>query len=105
MNFQCDGEGETVGFHFNPRQDEEDVVLNARLGGDWGEEQRGFENDFAFKRGQFFDAFFIATEGRFNVRAWVAWSCVFCVVCVCAGVGGCGCVMGWVGWVGKSGRV
>ena len=67
VNFQCDSEGETIGFHFNPRQDEEDVVLNARLGGDWGEEQRGFENDFAFKRGEFFDAFFIATEGRFNV--------------------------------------
>ena len=68
MNFQCDSEGDTIGFHFNPRQDEEDVVLNAKLGGGWGEEQRGFENDFAFRRGEFFDAFFIATEGRFNVR-------------------------------------
>nr|AJA37899.1 galectin-3 [Littorina littorea] len=67
INFQCDSDGDTIGMHFNPRQDEEDVVLNAKLGGDWGDEQRGFENDFAFKRGEFFDAFFVATEGRFNV--------------------------------------
>ena len=83
VNFQCDSEGETIGFHFNPRQDEEDVVLNARLGGDWGEEQRGFENDFAFKRGEFFDAFFIATEGRFNVSPFGLRPSAFLLVLGC----------------------
>jgi hypothetical protein len=67
-NFQCDADGEDIGMHFNPRANEEDVVLNAKLGGDWGGEQRGFKNNFAFKRGEFFDAFFIACEGRFMVR-------------------------------------
>ena len=67
MNFQCDCDGDSIGLHFNPRQGEEDVVLNALVGGDWGDEQRGFENEFAFRRGEFFDAFFIATEDKFNV--------------------------------------
>lgn len=66
VNFQCDCDGDNIGLHFNPRQNEDDVVLNACLGG-WGDEQRGCPDDFPFKRGEFFDAFFIATEGRFNV--------------------------------------
>ncbi|KAK7487135.1 hypothetical protein BaRGS_00021630 [Batillaria attramentaria] len=66
VNFNCDCDGETIGLHFNPRQNEEDTVLNARFG-DWGEEQRGIPGDFPFQRGEFFEAFFVATEGYFNV--------------------------------------
>jgi hypothetical protein len=35
----CDRKGNVL-FHFNPRGDEGEVVLNARIGGRWGEEER-----------------------------------------------------------------
>ena len=66
INFNCDCDGETVGVHFNPRQDEEDVVLNSKVG-DWQEEERGV-GWFPFNRGQFFDVLFIAWDGKFMVR-------------------------------------
>ena len=67
INFQNDSDGDNIGMHFNPRQDEEDIVLNACFGGDWGDEQRGYENDFGFRRGEFFDCFFVACDERINV--------------------------------------
>ncbi|XP_041352679.1 32 kDa beta-galactoside-binding lectin-like isoform X2 [Gigantopelta aegis] len=63
--FNCDCDGETTGFVFNPRQSEEEVVRNAKFG-DWGDEERS-QPDFPFTPGDFFDILFIATEGRFNV--------------------------------------
>jgi len=65
INFNCDCDGETVGVHFNPRQDEEDVVLNSKVG-DWQEEERGV-GWFPFNRGQFFDVLFIAWDGKFMI--------------------------------------
>ncbi|XP_059163775.1 uncharacterized protein LOC131946818 [Physella acuta] len=65
INFNADIEGETVGIHFNPRQDQEDVVLNSKVGG-WQEEERG-QGWFPFQRGQFFDVLFISWDGRFNI--------------------------------------
>ena len=84
VNFQCDRDGDNIGLHFNPRQDQGDVVLNARLGGDWGEEERGLD-DSPFERGDFFEVFFIAVEDKFNVSVrchhfvcsvhWLAFLC------------------------------
>lgn len=66
VNFTCGCDDDTIGLHFNPRQNEEDTVLNTKIG-DWGSEQRGGEGGFPFKRGELFDAFFVATESRFRV--------------------------------------
>ena len=69
MYFNCDCDGETTGFVFNPRQSEGEVIRNAKFG-DWGEEERS-QPDFPFTPGDFFDILFIATEGRFNVCSLV----------------------------------
>ncbi|KAL8603608.1 hypothetical protein ACOMHN_005550 [Nucella lapillus] len=66
LNFQNDQDEDNIALHFNPRQDDNDVVLNHRSGGGWGEEQRGFDS-FPFKRNQFFDLFFIVLDDKFNV--------------------------------------
>lgn len=65
INFNCDCDGDTVGVHFNPRQDEGTVVLNSKVGG-WQNEERDQEW-FPFERGQFFDVMFIAWDGRFMI--------------------------------------
>lgn len=65
INFNADYDGETVGIHFNPRQDQEDVVLNSKVGG-WQGEERG-QGWFPFQRSQFFDVLFIAWDGKFNI--------------------------------------
>ncbi|KAK6997789.1 galactokinase [Biomphalaria glabrata] len=65
INFNADYDGDTVGIHFNPRQDQEDVVLNSKVGG-WQEEERG-QGWFPFKRGDFFDVLFISWDGRFMI--------------------------------------
>ncbi|XP_076463547.1 galectin-9-like [Babylonia areolata] len=66
VNFQKDEDGENILLHFNPRQGQNDVVLNSRRDGDWEDEQTGFD-DMPFKQGHFFDLFFIATDDKFNV--------------------------------------
>lgn len=65
INFNCDSDGETVGVHFNPRQDDETVVLNSKVG-DWQEEERD-QDWFPFHRGQFFDVTFVAWDERFMI--------------------------------------
>lgn len=65
INFNCDCDGETVGIHFNPRQSEDIVVMNSKVG-DWGDEERD-QDWFPFKRGEMFDVLFIAYDGKFMI--------------------------------------
>lgn len=65
INFNSDVDGEQVGVHFNPRQDEMTVVLNSKVG-DWQEEER-IEDSMPFLRGQFFDCHFVAWDGCFMI--------------------------------------
>ncbi|KAH9487578.1 Galectin-4 [Bulinus truncatus] len=63
--FNADPEGHTVGILFNPRQDQDDVVLNTKVG-DWQHEERG-QGWFPFKKGHFFDVLFVAWDGKMNI--------------------------------------
>lgn len=65
INFNTDREGEVVAVLFNPRQDQNDVVLNTK-DGSWQKEERGQEW-FPFPRGQYFDVLFIASNDKLNV--------------------------------------
>jgi hypothetical protein len=65
INFNSDIDGDIVGVHFNPRQDQHDVVLNTKID-QWQHEERG-QGWFPFNRGQYFDVLFIASNGRFNI--------------------------------------
>ena len=44
---------ENIAFHFNPRFSESAVVMNSKIDGDWGEEERSEE--FPFQHGRDFD--------------------------------------------------
>lgn len=66
VNFHSDRDLDNIALHFNPRQGQNDVVLNHREHGDWGEEQRGFDL-FPFERDQFFDLFFVVLDDKFNM--------------------------------------
>ncbi|CAL1531254.1 unnamed protein product [Lymnaea stagnalis] len=65
ISFNADLDGNTVGILFNPRQDQEDVVLNSKVG-NWQAEERG-QGWFPFKKGQFFDVLFVSWDGKFNI--------------------------------------
>jgi len=66
INFNCDMDGDTIGVHFNPRQDEETVVMNSLVDGGWQEEERD-QAWFPFFRGEFFDVHFVAWDGCFMI--------------------------------------
>lgn len=66
LNFQCDPSGDEIAYHFNPRHDEEAVVRNSKIGGDWGDEERDIPH-FPFHPGNFFDMFCVATNEGFTV--------------------------------------
>ncbi|BFZ07984.1 hypothetical protein BsWGS_11022 [Bradybaena similaris] len=65
INFNCDINGDRVGVHFNPRQDQQDVVINTKECS-WQQEERG-QGWFPFPRGQYFDVLFIASDGCFDI--------------------------------------
>lgn len=66
INFNSDPQGNVVAVYFNPRQYQNDVVLNTKNGGAWQHEERN-QGWFPFPRGQYFDVLFIVSDGRFNI--------------------------------------
>ena len=67
VNFVEDKDCEQRLFHFNPRPNQGCVVRNAKLGGDWGDEERDQEDFFPFGPGQYFDSIFMATDSGYAV--------------------------------------
>ncbi|XP_060077888.1 galectin-4-like [Ylistrum balloti] len=63
LNFMC---GSDIAFHFNPRPREGVVVRNSKLGGGWGQEERGGDS-FPFETGAIFDAMFFCNNDEFTV--------------------------------------
>jgi len=53
-------------FHYNVRCDEKHVVRNAKLGGEWGVEERE-EKKFPFQKGHAFDIIIVSEANSFNV--------------------------------------
>lgn len=64
------GPGGDVVLHLNPRVGEElAVVRNTRLGGSWGDEERGLSGSNPFQRGRYFDLSIRCGNHRFKVFA------------------------------------
>lgn len=56
--------GADIAFHFNPRFDEGQTVLNTRIGGDWGSEVREMET---IRKGDNFQVLITAEQDYYNV--------------------------------------
>ena len=55
-----------IAFHFNPRRNDGQVVLNNRFGGEWQEEER-HDNPKAFEDRMPFEIKFIIKSNKFKV--------------------------------------
>ncbi|CAH1791780.1 unnamed protein product [Owenia fusiformis] len=65
INLQNDPEGNEVGYHFNPRYEDKEVVQNSCLGG-WQEEERS-KRPRALKQGRPFEVRIMAWDDKFTV--------------------------------------
>ena len=70
LNLQCDGDDDAdIAMHFNPRFEEQVVVRNTRVGGDWQEEEREHESeDFPFEKKDTFEISINCRDDKFLVR-------------------------------------
>lgn len=63
INFQKDDDN--IVFEFNPRFDDQEIVRNSKIDGDWGTEEK--DGAFAFTKGEAFELIFDTSEDGWTV--------------------------------------